>query len=153
MVMILARAKGRAFLIIQVPFKIPVGSYDISLYVKKCFEDIGLEVEEKTLPLNLEEKFGVEFAFKSNIENNELIVDFNIYHIEDTTVDEIKEVVDSELVSLKEISKIEPEFSDIEIHFGNIFSKNYEEIEENEIYEEIKKYYDIMKYYFKKYNK
>lgn len=104
-------------------------------------------------PLNLEEKFGVEFVFKPNIENNELIVDFNIYHLEDTTVDEIKEVVDSELVSLKEISKIEPEFSDIEIHFGNIFSKNYEEIEEDEIYEEIKKYYDIMKHYFKKYNK
>ena len=104
-------------------------------------------------PLKLEEKFGVEFVFKPNIENNELIVDFNIYHIEDTTVDEIKEVVDSELVSLKEISKIEPEFSDIEIHFGNIFSKNYEEIEEDEIYEEIKKYYDIMKHYFKKYNK
>ena len=104
-------------------------------------------------PLKLEEKFGVEFVFKPNIENNELIVDFNIYHLEDTTVDEIKEVVDSELVSLKEISKIEPEFSDIEIHFGNIFSKNYEEIEEDEIYEEIKKYYDIMKHYFKKYNK
>ena len=104
-------------------------------------------------PLKLEEKFGVEFVFKPNIENNELIVDFNIYHIEDTTVDEIKEVVDSELVSLTEISKIEPEFSDIEIHFGNIFSKNYEEIEEDEIYEEIKKYYDIMKHYFKKYNK
>lgn len=104
-------------------------------------------------PLNLEEKFGVEFVFKPSIENNELIVDFNIYHIEGTTVDEIKEVVDSELVSLTEISKIEPEFSDIEIHFGNIFSKNYEEIEEDEIYEEIKKYYDIMKHYFKKYNK
>ena len=104
-------------------------------------------------PLNLEEKFGVEFVFKPNIENNELIVDFNIYHLEDTTVDEIKEVIDSELVSLKEISKIEPEFSDIEIHFCNIFSKNYEEIEEDEIYEEIKKYYDIMKHYFKKYNK
>ena len=104
-------------------------------------------------PLNLEEKFGVEFVFKSNIENNELIVDFNIYCIEETTVDEIKEVVDSELVSLKEISGIEPEFSNIEIHFGNIFSKNYEEIEEDEIYEEIKKYYDIMKHYFKKYNK
>lgn len=104
-------------------------------------------------PLNLEEKFGVEFVFKPNIENNELIVDFNIYHIEGTTVDEIKEVVDSELVSLKEISGIEPEFSNIEIHFGNIFSKNYEEIEEDEIYEEIKKYYDIMKHYFKKYNK
>lgn len=104
-------------------------------------------------PLKLEEKFGVEFVFKPNIGNNELIVDFNIYHIEDTTVDEIKEVVDSELVSLTEISKIEPEFSDIEIHFGNIFSKNYEEIEEDEIYEEIKKYYDIMKHYFKKYNK
>jgi possible P-loop ATPase len=104
-------------------------------------------------PLNLEEKFGVEFVFKPNIENNELIVDFNIYHIEETTVDEIKEVVDSELVSLKEISGIEPEFSNIEIHFGNIFSKNYEEIEEDEIYEEIKKYYDIMKHYFKKYNK
>lgn len=104
-------------------------------------------------PLNLEEKFGVEFVFKPNIENNELIVDFNIYRIEETTVDEIKEVVDSELVSLKEISGIEPEFSNIEIHFGNIFSKNYEEIEENEIYEEIKKYYDIMKHYFKKYNK
>ena len=104
-------------------------------------------------PLKLEEKFGVEFVFKPNIENNELIVDFNIYHIEDTTVDEIKEVVDSELVSLTEISKIEPEFSNIEIHFGNIFSKNYEEIEEDEIYEEIKKYYDIMKHYFKKYNK
>ena len=104
-------------------------------------------------PLKLEEKFGVEFVFKPNIENNELIVDFNIYHIEDTTVDEIKEVVDSELVSLTAISKIEPEFADIEIHFGNIFSKNYEEIEEDEIYEEIKKYYDIMKHYFKKYNK
>lgn len=104
-------------------------------------------------PLNLEEKFGVEFVFKPNIENNELIVDFNIYCIEETTVDEIKEVVDSELVSLKEISGIEPEFSNIEIHFGNIFSKNYEEIEEDEIYEEIKKYYDIMKHYFKKYNK
>lgn len=104
-------------------------------------------------PLKLEEKFGVEFVFKPNIGNNELIVDFNIYHIEDTTVDEIKEVVDSELVSLTEISKIEPEFSNIEIHFGNIFSKNYEEIEEDEIYEEIKKYYDIMKHYFKKYNK
>ena len=104
-------------------------------------------------PLKLEEKFGVEFVFKPNIENNELIVDFNIYRIEETTVDEIKEVVDSELVSLKEISGIEPEFSNIEIHFGNIFSKNYEEIEENEIYEEIKKYYDIMKHYFKKYNK
>lgn len=104
-------------------------------------------------PLNLEEKFGVEFVFKPNIENNELIVDFNIYHIEETTVDEIKEVVNSELVSLKEISGIEPEFSNIEIHFGNIFSKNYEEIEEDEIYEEIKKYYDIMKHYFKKYNK
>ena len=74
--------------------------------------------------MNLEEKFGVEFVFKPNIENNELIVDFNIYHLEDTTVDEIKEVVDSELVSLKEISKIEPEFSDIEIHFGNIFSSS-----------------------------
>ncbi len=104
-------------------------------------------------PLKLEEKFGVEFVFKPNIENNELIVDFNIYRIEETTVDEIKEVVDSELVSLKEISGIEPEFSNIEIHFGNIFSKNYEEIEEDEIYEEIKKYYDIMKHYFKKYNK
>ena len=104
-------------------------------------------------PLNLEEKFGVEFVFKPSIENNELIVDFNIYCIEETTVDEIKEVVDSELVSLKEISGIEPEFSNIEIHFGNIFSKNYEEIEEDEIYEEIKKYYDIMKHYFKKYNK
>ena len=104
-------------------------------------------------PLNLEEKFGVEFVFKPNIENNELIVDFNIYCIEETTVDEIKEVVNSELVSLKEISGIEPEFSNIEIHFGNIFSKNYEEIEEDEIYEEIKKYYDIMKHYFKKYNK
>ena len=104
-------------------------------------------------PLKLEEKFGVEFVFKPNIENNKLIVDFNIYHIEETTVDEIKEVVDSELVSLKEISGIEPEFSNIEIHFGNIFSKNYEEIEEDEIYEEIKKYYDIMKHYFKKYNK
>ncbi len=104
-------------------------------------------------PLNLEEKFGVDFVFKPNIENNELIVDFNIYCIEETTVDEIKEVVDSELVSLKEISGIEPEFSNIEIHFGNIFSKNYEEIEEDEIYEEIKKYYDIMKHYFKKYNK
>ena len=92
-------------------------------------------------PLNLEEKFGVDFVFKPNIENNELIVDFNIYRIEETTVDEIKEVVDSELVSLKEISGIEPEFSNIEIHFGNIFSKNYEEIEEDEIYEEIKKYY------------
>ena len=42
--------------------------------------------------MNLEEKFGVEFVFKPNIENNELIVDFNIYHIEETTVDEIKEV-------------------------------------------------------------
>ena len=104
-------------------------------------------------PLNLEEKFGVDFVFKPNIENNELIVDFNIYRIEETTVDEIREVVDSELVSLKEISGIEPEFSNIEIHFGNIFSKNYEEIEEDEIYEEIKKYYDIMKHYFKKYNK
>lgn len=104
-------------------------------------------------PLNLEEKFGVDFVFKPNIENNELIVDFNIYCIEETTVDEIKEVVDSELVSLKEISGIEPEFSNIEIHFGNIFSKNYEEIEEDEIYEEIKKYYDIIKHYFKKYNK
>ena len=104
-------------------------------------------------PLKLEEKFGVEFVFKPNIENNELIVDFNIYRIEETTVDEIREVVDSELVSLKEISGIEPEFSNIEIHFGNIFSKNYEEIEEDEIYEEIKKYYDIMKHYFKKYNK
>lgn len=104
-------------------------------------------------PLKLEEKFGVEFVFKPNIENNKLIVDFNIYHIEETTVDEIKEVIDSELVSLKEISGIEPEFSNIEIHFGNIFSKNYEEIEEDEIYEEIKKYYDIMKHYFKKYNK
>lgn len=104
-------------------------------------------------PLNLEEKFGVDFVFKPNIENNELIVDFNIYCIEETTVDEIKEIVDSELVSLKEISGIEPEFSNIEIHFGNIFSKNYEEIEEDEIYEEIKKYYDIMKHYFKKYNK
>lgn len=104
-------------------------------------------------PLNLEEKFGVDFVFKPNIENNELIVDFNIYCIEETTVDEIKEVVDSELVSLKEISGIEPEFSNIEIHFDNIFSKNYEEIEEDEIYEEIKKYYDIMKHYFKKYNK
>ena len=104
-------------------------------------------------PLNLEEKFGVEFVFKPSIENNELIVDFNIYCIEETTVDEIKEVVDSELVSLKEISGIEAEFSNIEIHFGNIFSKNYEEIEEDEIYEEIKKYYDIMKHYFKKYNK
>ena len=28
----------------------PVGSYDISLYVKKCFEDIEMEVEEETLP-------------------------------------------------------------------------------------------------------
>lgn len=104
-------------------------------------------------PLKLEEKFGVTFVFKPNIENNELIVDFNIYRIEETTVDEIREVVDSELVSLKEISGIEPEFSNIEIYFGNIFSKNYEEIEEDEIYKEIKKYYDIMKHYFKKYNK
>ena len=36
--------KGKSFFdkIIQVPFKMPVGKYDIKNYVKKCFADIGV---------------------------------------------------------------------------------------------------------------
>ena len=59
--------------------------------------------------------------------------------------------IKKEVAKLKTLAK--ENHINIEIHFGNIFSKNYEEIEEDEIYEEIKKYYDIIKHYFKKYNK
>lgn len=38
--------KGKSFFdkIIQVPFKMPVASYDITNYVKECFEEIGIKV-------------------------------------------------------------------------------------------------------------
>jgi predicted KAP-like P-loop ATPase len=40
--------KGRSFFdkIIQVPFKLPVASYDISNYVKECFNEINLPCED-----------------------------------------------------------------------------------------------------------
>lgn len=44
--------KGKSFFdkIIQVPFKMPVAAYDISNYVKACFESIGISiVDEATL--------------------------------------------------------------------------------------------------------
>lgn len=43
--------KGRSFFdkIIQVPFKMPVASYNISNYVKKCFEDIGISVSDEKI--------------------------------------------------------------------------------------------------------
>lgn len=45
--------KGRSFFdkIIQVPFKMPVASYNITNYVKECFDDIGLKYDEKDLPI------------------------------------------------------------------------------------------------------
>ena len=45
--------KGRSFFdkIIQVPFKMPVANYNITNYVKKCFDDIGLKYDEKDLPI------------------------------------------------------------------------------------------------------
>ena len=43
--------KGRSFFdkIIQVPFKMPVASYDISGYVEYCFQKIRFRVDENTL--------------------------------------------------------------------------------------------------------
>ena len=40
--------KGRSFFdkIIQVPFKMPVAAYDISNYVKTCFENIGITIQD-----------------------------------------------------------------------------------------------------------
>ena len=85
-----SEGKGKSFFdkIIQVPFKMPVGSYDISLYVKKCFEDIGMEVEEETLPqyINLI-KYSIgnnprsmkrlfnSFLLLSNISDSEILED------------------------------------------------------------------------------
>ena len=85
-----SEGKGKSFFdkIIQVPFKMPVGSYDISLYVKKCFEDIGIEVEEETLPqyINLI-KYSIgnnprsmkrlfnSFLLLSNISDSEILED------------------------------------------------------------------------------
>lgn len=44
--------KGKSFFdkIIQVPFKMPVASYNISNYVKECFKDIGITVSEEKIP-------------------------------------------------------------------------------------------------------
>ncbi|MBR5279410.1 MAG: hypothetical protein IKU26_00375, partial [Clostridia bacterium] len=43
--------KGKSFFdkIIQVPFKMPVASYDISSYVKNCFENIGLPISDEKI--------------------------------------------------------------------------------------------------------
>ena len=45
-------AKGRSFFdkIIQVPFKLPVGEYDISEYIKTCLKEIGIPTSENDLP-------------------------------------------------------------------------------------------------------
>lgn len=44
--------KGKSFFdkIIQVPFKMPVASYDITNYVKTCFGNIGIMVADSDLP-------------------------------------------------------------------------------------------------------
>ena len=41
--------KGKSFFdkIIQVPFKMPVAEYDVSNYVKTCFESIGIKLEKQ----------------------------------------------------------------------------------------------------------
>ncbi|MBR5501228.1 MAG: hypothetical protein IKV74_06855 [Clostridia bacterium] len=43
--------KGKSFFdkIIQVPFKMPVASYDISNYVKTCFQNIGLSISDEEI--------------------------------------------------------------------------------------------------------
>lgn len=43
--------KGKSFFdkIIQVPFKMPVASYDISNYVKNCFQNIGLPISDEEI--------------------------------------------------------------------------------------------------------
>lgn len=43
--------KGKSFFdkIIQVPFKMPVASYDISNYVKKCFADINIQIPDESV--------------------------------------------------------------------------------------------------------
>ena len=48
--------KGKSFFdkIIQVPFKMPVGKYDISNYVQKCFTDIGVPCMPEELPTYVE---------------------------------------------------------------------------------------------------
>lgn len=43
--------KGKSFFdkIIQVPFKMPVANYNISSYVKSCFEEIGISVSDEKI--------------------------------------------------------------------------------------------------------
>lgn len=45
------RDKGKSFFdkIVQVPFKMPIASYNITNYVRKCFEEIGIGVQENEL--------------------------------------------------------------------------------------------------------
>lgn len=45
--------KGRSFFdkIIQVPFKLPIASYDIHRYIKQCLADINVEVAEQELDI------------------------------------------------------------------------------------------------------
>lgn len=45
--------KGKSFFdkIIQVPFKMPVASYDISNYVLKCFEEIGICIQKENISI------------------------------------------------------------------------------------------------------
>jgi len=44
-----SKEKGKSFFdkIIQVPFKMPVAEYDVSNYVKSCFESIGIKLEDQ----------------------------------------------------------------------------------------------------------
>ncbi len=48
--------KGKSFFdkIIQVPFKMPVGKYDLSNYVQQCFADIGVPCMPEELPTYVE---------------------------------------------------------------------------------------------------
>lgn len=83
-------SKGKNFFdkIIQVPFKMPVASYNINLYTKKCFEEIDLFISDEELPqyINLI-KFSIgnnprsmkrlfnSFLLLTNIANEEVLKD------------------------------------------------------------------------------
>ena len=79
------RDKGRSFFdkIIQVPFKMPVANYNITNYVKACFDDIGLKYDEKDLPI-------YEALIKKSIGTNPRAMKrlFNAYLLLETVITE-----------------------------------------------------------------
>lgn len=50
---LLEEEKGKSFFekIIQVPFKVPVAEYNITNYVKECFDQLGLKINEGEAPV------------------------------------------------------------------------------------------------------